>query len=108
MLKRFKMVNFFIFQTAKSGDPHTHIIQRVEPTHEGLYTCVAGNGKCNDTCIAGNGKGNCTCVAGNGKCNDTCVAGNGKCNYTCVAGNVKCNDTCVAGNGKLVSVITHV
>lgn len=30
-------------KTARSGDPHTHIIQRVEPTHEGLYTCVAGN-----------------------------------------------------------------
>jgi hypothetical protein len=35
----------FLMQTARSGDPHTHIIQRVEPTHEGLYTCVAGNGK---------------------------------------------------------------
>jgi len=25
------------------GDPHTHSIQRVEPGHEGLYTCVVGN-----------------------------------------------------------------
>ncbi|XP_023341207.1 sialic acid-binding Ig-like lectin 15 [Eurytemora carolleeae] len=30
-------------KTARSGDPHTHIIQRVEPNHEGTYTCVAGN-----------------------------------------------------------------
>lgn len=25
------------------GDPHTHMIQRVQPFHEGLYTCVVGN-----------------------------------------------------------------
>jgi len=30
-------------KTARSGDPHTHIIQNVEPNHEGTYTCVAGN-----------------------------------------------------------------
>ena len=28
------------------GDPHTHMIQRVQPFHEGLYTCVVGNGGC--------------------------------------------------------------
>lgn len=30
-------------KSARRGDPHTHVIQRVEPLHEGLYTCVAGN-----------------------------------------------------------------
>ena len=33
------------FQNARTrGDPHTHSIQRVHPLHEGLYTCVVGNG----------------------------------------------------------------
>ena len=31
--------------TARTGDPHTHQIERVNPRHEGLYTCVVGNGK---------------------------------------------------------------
>lgn len=30
-------------KTARNGDPHTHIIQKVLPTHAGTYTCVAGN-----------------------------------------------------------------
>lgn len=30
-------------KSARHGDPHTHVIDRVEPYHEGLYTCVAGN-----------------------------------------------------------------
>ena len=33
------------FQNARTrGDPHTHSIQRVQQFHEGLYTCVVGNG----------------------------------------------------------------
>ena len=31
--------------TARTGDPHTHQIERVNPRHEGLYTCVVGNGR---------------------------------------------------------------
>jgi len=30
-------------KNARRGDPHSHVIQRVTPLHEGLYTCVAGN-----------------------------------------------------------------
>ena len=36
---------FFFFQSARAGDPHTHQISNVDPHHEGLYTCVVGNGK---------------------------------------------------------------
>ena len=34
-----------IFQSAMHGDPHTHQIRNVDPHHEGLYTCVVGNGE---------------------------------------------------------------
>ena len=36
----------FYRQNAREGDPHTHQISRVSPDHEGLYTCVVGNGEC--------------------------------------------------------------
>ena len=37
------------FQNARTrGDPHTHSIQRVQQFHEGLYTCVVGNGILNN------------------------------------------------------------
>lgn len=32
-------------QSARHGDPHTHTIDNVDLDHEGLYTCVVGNGK---------------------------------------------------------------
>ena len=32
-------------QSARYGDPHVHQIERVYPHHEGLYTCVVGNGE---------------------------------------------------------------
>merc|ERR1719412_3328161 len=32
-------------KNAREGDPHTHHISRVSPDHEGLYTCVVGNGE---------------------------------------------------------------
>ena len=34
-----------IFQSARHGDPHVHQIERVYPHHEGVYTCVVGNGE---------------------------------------------------------------
>ena len=36
---------FFSFQSARRGDPHTHVIENVDLDHEGLYTCVVGNGE---------------------------------------------------------------
>ena len=33
------------FQSARHGDPHTHTIDNVDLDHEGLYTCVVGNGE---------------------------------------------------------------
>ena len=40
-------LSFYCFyrQNAREGDPHTHQISRVSPDHEGLYTCVVGNGE---------------------------------------------------------------
>ena len=35
----------FLLQSARYGDPHVHEIDRVHPQHEGVYTCVVGNGK---------------------------------------------------------------
>ena len=34
-----------VFQSARHGDPHTHTIDNVDLDHEGLYTCVVGNGE---------------------------------------------------------------
>ena len=36
---------FAVFQSARVGDPNIHEISRVRPHHEGLYTCVVGNGE---------------------------------------------------------------
>jgi len=30
-------------KSARYGDPHVHEISRVQPQHEGVYTCVIGN-----------------------------------------------------------------
>jgi len=32
-------------KSARHGDPHTHTIDNVDLDHEGLYTCVVGNGE---------------------------------------------------------------
>ena len=41
------LANIFIIllQSARYGDPHVHEIDRVHQQHEGVYTCVVGNGK---------------------------------------------------------------
>ena len=39
-----------VLQSARYGDPHVHEIDRVHPQHEGVYTCVVGNGKINSRC----------------------------------------------------------
>ena len=39
------VLRWFALQSARYGDPHVHQIERVFPHHEGLYTCVVGNGK---------------------------------------------------------------
>ena len=38
------IIRTFPPQSARHGDPHTHTIENVDLDHEGLYTCVVGNG----------------------------------------------------------------
>ena len=46
MHKQNESINLLtLLQSARHGDPHTHTIDNVDLDHEGLYTCVVGNGE---------------------------------------------------------------